>query len=96
MGKVEFEIALKQSGLTEDDLARSISIDFLEKYGHDVYSFYRAVGRIIETGNTNNLKTFLDTCIMLVRAAVVMHPREVEAAKGKVAMAFWSDKWGKA
>jgi hypothetical protein len=31
---------------------------------------------------------------MLVRAAVVMYPQEVEAAKGKAAMDFWHSKWG--
>ncbi|OPY76219.1 MAG: hypothetical protein A4E63_00190 [Syntrophorhabdus sp. PtaU1.Bin050] len=96
MEKAEFETALREAGLTESDLAKLIPLDFLEKYGSDVYSFYRSVGKIITTGSPDNLETFLTTCIMLARAAVVMHPQEVEAAKGKVAMAFWSDKWGKA
>ncbi|OPY72237.1 MAG: hypothetical protein A4E63_01270 [Syntrophorhabdus sp. PtaU1.Bin050] len=94
MEKVTFETALREAGLTEDDLAKLIPLGFLEKYGSDVYSFYRSIGRIIEVGNADDLETFLTTCIMLVRAAVVMYPQEVEAAKGKAAMDFWHSKWG--
>ncbi|OPY75188.1 MAG: hypothetical protein A4E65_03615 [Syntrophorhabdus sp. PtaU1.Bin153] len=96
MEKSDFLNGLEQAGVTGDDLQEQLPVSFMEAYGGDLLAFDNALERIIMTGSSDDLGRFLRVCILLTQTAAQRHEKAIKAAKGKAAMDFWSDKWGKA